>query len=238
MTFEINKLVGKTLKMADLTGTISEIIDENTVKLDRSSLTSTISNLQSTFNYEDSFMLEYNFSYVNYSDAAYAQWQYNYVFANIMHPEIVFISFDYEWDILVTHTSTGHTFHQEIYYNPYTGSNNWAFFQFWYTINNGTYVSSPTGFAAPRPSEFPFSGSNSGKMTSCPNTNWAAVYQGEVTFVMGHYLIAKYQSPHNYTGRVTFKMTNIKYYNCRGEEIKSGDKCLPILSGLSATIED
>jgi len=74
-------------------------------------------------------------------------------------------------------------------------------------------------------------------MTLCTNTDWPISYQGETTFNIQCKLSVCYQSPHNYTGRITFYMTNIKYYNCRGEEIISGDKCLPISSGFTGEIE-
>ena len=56
---EIDKvcpIVGKKLQLTGsndvFTGTIESIIDDNTLKLDRNSLTSTKSNLQSTFIYD------------------------------------------------------------------------------------------------------------------------------------------------------------------------------------------
>lgn len=239
MTIDLSTLVGKTLTMTrsddTFTGIIDSIYDDNTLLLNRESLTSNLSNLQSTFNYEDSFTTEFDIGYNNNGDNAWVQGAYSWDFAYPMSPDIVFMSFDYTWDILVTHTPTGHTFQQELYYNPYTVSNNWAFFQFWYEHAGITDMSSPIGFAASRPSIFPFEGSMSGKTTTVSRMNWKLDYQGKTTLTMQFKLNVYYQAPHNYTGHITLHLTNIKYFNCRGEEIKNGDKCLPILSGLTGT---
>ena len=249
---EIDKvcpIVGKKLQLTGssdvFTGTIENIIDDNTLKLDRNSLTSTKSNLQSTFIYDKNkeFLIEYGIGYRNMGDYGIAEWYYSYDFGYPMHPDIAFISFDYEMDIDVTHTPTGHIFKQQIYYiiyypGGYILYNDYAYFEFYYKKNLGTWVTSPTrcGLVTGSSGTFPISGSNSGKTTCVNAWNWPAHYQGTTTLETHFRLFAMYQAPHEYTGQLKLRIFNIRYFNCRGEEIVTGDKCLPILNGLSGKI--
>lgn len=251
MTFEMSKLVGKTLKMTKLnvdilTGKISEVTKENIIKLDRKSLMSTKSNLQSTFIYNknNEFSIEYGINYRNMAYYGIAQWHYSYDFGYPMHPDIAYISFSYEMDIDVTHTPTGHTFKQQIYYQTYYPGlyilyNDYAYFEFHYKKGLNTWVTSPTqcGLVTGSSGTFPINGSTSGKTTLVNAWNWPIDYQGTTTLETHFRLFAMYQAPHVYTGQLKLRIFNIRYFNCRSEEIISGDKCLPILSELTCEIE-
>lgn len=239
---EVNQMcpiVGKKLTIYGsvfntLTGIISEITPTtNVIKMDRTSLTSTIGNLQSTLTY-DSFTYECDIAYTNRTRYAYMQGTFPFPgFSFPLHPEIVFMSFDFDWDILVTHTPTGTTFHQTVYASmPY---NDYVEIQSWY-VTLSTYMSSDLQYNAPNLAQFPLSGFQSGKIAIGVPTTDGSYYGGSQTIVLNLRLHNIYATPHNYTGHLTFNMTNIKYYNCRGEEIKSGDKCFPIGSGMTATI--
>ena len=95
-------------------------------------------------------------------------------------------------------------------------------------------TTSPIRFDAPQ-AEFPFSGSKSG-ITTLESRKYLSDHQGTTILTIQCKLFAIYQPPHDYTGVLKLRIFNIKYFNCRGDEIHNGDKCLPILKGHNAKI--
>lgn len=233
----MSKLVGKTLKMyngASLiqTGIIDSIYNENTVKLNRESLTTTQWYDLRTYihNYSYKQIVEQRVS--SYWEVYTFNTPLEYILCDPLQPQIMYVSFD--WNILVEGKSDSGG---DWFIIP-RGA--WGFGDRYLgaTYSNdgsGLTITGLTFTPSSGPTDNPLYGSFDGPIlhnVDYTNPIHYKLYLFTQTY-LGGWLVG---SPPGYF-RLTVTISNLRYKNCRGEEFNDGDKCFLVNKSYTCKIE-